>query len=222
MRRYLFPAIIGLAGFAILVSLGIWQLQRAAWKAELLAGIVAGIEADPVFLPDHIDPSMKYLPVYLRGTTTGEEILILSGTQTQAGYQVVSGLVTDDGRRVMVDRGFLPQELRLTARPPVDLVVDGNLHWPDEVTSATPAPNLADNIWFAREVDRMAAKLGTEPVLVVARAVSGEAQGITPLPVGIEGIPNSHMGYALQWFLLAATWAGMTGVLIWRINRRSF
>lgn len=222
MRRYLFPVILGLAGFAILTGLGLWQLQRAAWKEGLLADIQAGIDAEPVFLPERIDPSMKYLPVYVRGTTTGEEILILSGTQTQAGYQVVSGFVTEDGRRIMVDRGFLPQDLRTAPRPPARLVVDGNLHWPDEKTPATPEPNLTDNIWFAREVDRMAEVLGTAPVLVVARATSGETQGITPIPIGIEGIPNNHMNYALQWFMLAATWAGMTGVLIWRINRRSY
>ncbi len=222
MRRYLFPLLSGLIGFAILVSLGMWQLQRAAWKQGLLAGIEAGIEADPVFLPEAIDPSMKYLPVFVRGTTTGQEILILSGTKTQAGYQVVSGLVTDSGRRIMVDRGFIPQEMRATPRPPADLVVDGNLHWPDEKTDATPEPNLAENIWFAREVDRMAEALGTEPVLVVARATSGDTQGIVPIPIGIDDIPDNHMSYALQWFMLAATWAGMTGVLIWRINRRSY
>lgn len=222
MRRYLFPLILGLAGFAVLVSLGLWQLRRAEWKEGLLAEIQAGIDADPVFLPDAIDPSMKYLPVYVRGTTTGQDILILSGTKTEAGYQVVSGLVTDTGRRIMVDRGFLPQDLRSRPRPPADLVVDGNLHWPNEKTDSTPEPNLAENIWFARDVPRMAEALGTEPVLIVARATSGDTQGITPIPVGIEGIPNNHMGYAVQWLMMAAAWAGMTGVLIWRINRRSY
>lgn len=222
MRRYLFPVILGLVGVVVLAGLGVWQLQRAEWKRGLLDGIRAGIEAEPVFLPAAIDPSMKYLPVYVRGTTTGQEILILSGTQTQAGYQVVSGFVTEDGRRIMVDRGFIPQQARQTPRPPAALEVEGNLHWPDEKSTATPEPNLEENIWFAREVDRMAEVLGTEPVLVVARAVAGDTQGITPIPVGIEGIPNNHLNYAMQWFLLAATWAGMTGFLIWRINRRSF
>ena len=222
MRRYLFPAIIGLIGTVILASLGVWQLQRAEWKQGLLSALQAGIEAAPVHLPAQVDPSMKYLPVYLRGTTTGQEILILSGTQTQAGYQVVSGFVAQDGRRVMVDRGFIPQGARLTPRPAAALEIEGNLHWPDERSSATPEPNMEENIWFAREVDRMAAALGTEPILIVARAVAGDVQGVTPIPLGIEGIPNSHLSYAVQWFLLAATWAGMTGFLIWRINRRSF
>lgn len=222
MRRYLFPLILGVVGFAILVNLGLWQLRRADWKEGLLAEIQQGIEADPVHLPAAIDPSMKYLPVFLRGRTTGEEILILSGTKEEAGYQVVSALVTEDGRRIMVDRGFIPQDDRRAARPPTDLVVDGNLHWPDEKAAATPEPNLTENIWFAREVDRMAAQLHTLPVLVVARAVGGDRQGVTPIPVGIDDIPNNHLSYALQWFMIALTWAGMTGALIWRINRRSY
>ena len=222
MRRYLPALILGIAGFAILMSLGNWQLRRAGWKAAQIAEIRRGIEADPVFLPDHIDPSMKYLPVFARGRTTGKEILVLSGTESEAGYQVISGFVTDKGRRIMVDRGFIPQEARTLARPPADLTVDGNLHWPDEVTSSTPEPNLADNIWFAREVDRMAGALDTEPVLIVARATEGDVQGIRPIPLGVEGIPDNHLAYAVQWFLLAVAWAGMTGLLIWRIHTRSY
>ena len=98
----------------------------------------------------------------------------------------------------------------------------GNLHWPDERGPSTPAPNLAENIWFARDVPAMAQALGTEPVLVVAAEVRGDAQGVTPMPVGIEGIPNNHLSYAIQWFLIALAWAGMTAGLIWRIRRRQF
>lgn len=222
MRRYIFALILGIAGFAILMSLGNWQLRRAEWKAGQLAEIRRGIEADPVFLPDMIDPSMKYLPVFVRGRTTGREILTLSGTDNEAGYNVISGLVTDTGRRIMIDRGFIPQEARHQPRPPADLIVDGNLHWPDERTSATPEPNLAENIWFARDVEQMATQLETEPVLVVARATDGETQGVEPIPLGVEGIPDNHFAYAVQWYLMAMAWAGMTGLLIWRIHSRSY
>jgi surfeit locus 1 family protein len=40
------------------------------------------------------------------------------------------------------------------------------------------------------------------------------------VPVDTSGIPNDHWGYAIQWFLLAATWAGMTVFLLWRIRTR--
>ena len=33
-------------------------------------------------------------------------------------------------------------------------------------------------------------------------------------------IPNDHLGYALTWFGLAAVWAVMTALWLWRIKRR--
>ncbi|WP_411837466.1 SURF1 family protein [Paracoccus sp. ME4] len=223
MRRYLFPLILGIAGCAVLIQLGLWQLDRRAWKEGMLEEITAGIQADPVPLPAAIDPSMKYLPVTVSGTTTGAEIDVLSHTRDQgAGYQVVSRFITDDGRAILLDRGFVPQEARKLERPPVRLDVVGNLHWPQDASSSTPAPNLDENIWFARDVDAMAASLDTLPVLVVASAVQGDNQGARPIPVAIEGIPNNHLSYAVQWFLIAATWAVMTLALIWRIRQRSY
>ncbi|WP_299359162.1 SURF1 family protein [uncultured Paracoccus sp.] len=223
MRRIIAPLILGIVGTAILMSLGFWQLQRHEWKQAVLAEIAEGIAAAPVALPATVDPTMKYQAITVTGTTTGAEILVLSGTRERGGgYNVISGFVTDDGRRVMIDRGFVPQDARHDPRPATRMRVNGNLHWPDELGSATPAPNLDEGIWFARDVPAMAAQLDTEPVLIVASAVGGDAQGVTPIPVSITGIPNSHLSYAVQWFLLAATWAGMTGALIWRIRQRRF
>ncbi|MFT4014381.1 MAG: SURF1 family protein [Paracoccus sp. (in: a-proteobacteria)] len=223
MRRYLFPLILGVLGCAILVSLGVWQLQRMGWKEAILDDIQSRIDGAPVPLPPQVDPAMKYMPVTVSGTTTGTEIDVLSGMrESGGGYQVVSGFVTDDGRRILVDRGFVDQDHKRDPRPPVRLQVLGNLHWPQEKGSATPAPNLDQNIWFARDVPAMAGALGTQPVLVVAAEVAGDAQGVQPIPVAIEGIPNNHLSYAAQWFMIAAAWAGMTVALIWRIRQRQF
>lgn len=223
MRRYLFPLILGVVGCAILISLGVWQLQRLAWKEAMLEQIQRSIEGAPVPLPAAVDPSMKYMPVLVSGTTTGQEIDVLSGTrESGGGYQIVSGFVTDDGRRILLDRGFVDQDHKRDPRPPVHLQVVGNLHWPQEKASATPAPNLDQNIWFARDVPAMAAQLQTQPILVVAAEVAGDAQGVQPIPVAIDGIPNNHLSYAMQWFMIAMAWAGMTGALIWRIRQRQY
>ena len=133
----------------------------------------------------------------------------------------MSRFITDDGRAILIDRGFIPQELRHVKRPPTRLQIEGNLHWPDEKGSATPEPNLDENIWFARDVPAMAKALNTEPVLVVASFVRGDVQDVEPIPVAVEGIPNNHLSYAVQWFMIAAAWAGMTVALIWRIRQRT-
>lgn len=224
MRRILFPLILGLGGMVILVGLGIWQLQRLEWKEGVLARIDAQMSAAPGPLPAEGSTSEagKYQPVAVTGRTTGPELHMLTGmTGVGPGYEVITAFDTGDGRRILLDRGFLPEVAKDLARPPVALRVTGNLHWPEEASSNTPEPDLNRNIWFARDVPAMAEHLGTEPVLVVARSVGGDAQGITPVPVSTAGIPNDHLGYALTWFSLAAVWAGMTAYLLWRIRQRT-
>lgn len=223
MIRLLAPLAIGLAGAVILAALGLWQLQRHEWKTALLAEIEARIAADPVAVPADPDPdSDRYLPVEASGDFPGRSLHVLVSTRTQgAGHRIVSVLETADGRRLMVDEGFVAQGGDLAPGPVEGVTVTGNLHWPDEVDRWTPDPDLSEGLFFARDVTAMAEALGTEPVLIVARSVEGVAPRATPLPVGTEGIPNNHLGYAVQWFGLAAVWLGMTGLWLWRIRRRT-
>jgi surfeit locus 1 family protein len=222
MRRYVFPLLLGLIGCAILVSLGVWQIERLHWKQAMRAAIEARIGADPQELPPEGTDTraLKYTPVRLMGATTGAEIRVLSGEKgTGPGFEVIAAFETGDGRHVLLDRGFIAEERAGDPRPATAMIVTGNLHWPEETDAYTPAPDAKTGIWFARDVPAMAAALGTEPVLVVARTVEGDAQGVMSRPLGTEGIPNDHLEYAITWFLLAIVWAGMTAFLLWRIRR---
>ncbi len=222
MKRYIFPVILGLVGVTILLNLGFWQLRRLDWKEAMLTEISSKIGGDPQDLPAAGTDTkpLKYTPVELMGATTGSEILVLTGEkEVGAGYEVISAFETGEGRRVLLDRGFIPEAQKGDARPATAMIVTGNLHWPEETDSYTPAPDAKTGIWFARDVPAMAAALGTEPILVVAGQIKGDAQGVTPRPLGIEGVRNDHLQYAITWFLLAVVWLGMTAFLIWRIRR---
>lgn len=226
MKRYIFPLVLGVAGCAILIALGSWQLRRLEWKTAMLAQISAQIAGAPQDLPPEGTDTkpLKYTPVEVVGGTTGEEILVLSGVKgIGPGYEVIAAFETGEGRRVMIDRGFIPearQQALAAPRAPTALIIAGNLHWPEEADSYTPEPDAKTGIWFARDVPAMAARLGTEPVLIVAAQVAGDAQGIAPQPITITGIPNDHLNYAITWFSLAIVWAGMTAFLMWRIRPR--
>ncbi|WP_413720075.1 SURF1 family protein [Silicimonas sp. MF1-12-2] len=223
MRRYLIPLIFGLGGFAVLVSLGIWQLQRLAWKEAILADIDARITASPVAVPAAPDATEdRYLPVTAKGDLLGTPLRVLVSTKERgAGYRLVTRFVLEDGRQVMVDEGFVELEENAAPGDAEGVTVAGNLHWPEEVDSWTPEPDLSGGLFYARDVATMAGALGTEPVLIVARTVTGTDPRATPMPVTSTGVPNNHLGYAVQWFGLAAVWLGMTAFLLWRIRKRT-
>jgi surfeit locus 1 family protein len=221
MRRILMPLLFGLFGVTILVSLGVWQLQRLAWKEAVIAEIDARIGAAPVDLPATPDPvADRFLPVVAAGKLTEQELdVLVSRKQIGPGYRVIAVMETESGRRVMVDRGFLAENARGLPRVTTTLEVMGNLVWPDEVDGFTPAPDAQRAIWFARDVPAMAAALNTEPLLIVARKDTGD--GIEAMPVDSSAIPNDHLNYAITWFLLALVWSGMTGLLVWRMRQKA-
>ncbi len=217
MKRILAPLLFGLLGAAILVSLGNWQIRRLAWKEEILDRIEATIAGPEQPLPAAPDAeAQRYLPVALTGEIEAEALRVLvSVKQRGAGYRLISAMTLDDGRRVLVDRGFMPLEtVPVLKTGPVE--VRGNLNWPDDRNSSTPENDVAGNTWFARDVDQMAAELGTAPYMVIARAMTPTDQGVSPMPVSTSGIANDHMQYAITWYSLAVVWLLMTGVWIAR------
>jgi surfeit locus 1 family protein len=220
IRRVLMPLAFGAIGIGILLGLGFWQLARLQVKEAYLAKISAAIAAPAVALPDAIDPvSDKFRAVIVTGQFTGESLdVLMSLKDVGAGVRVVEAFVTDTGRRILIDRGFMADAMRANPRAATVAEVTGNLHWPDETDSYTPKPDTQSGMWFARDVTAMAAALKTDPVLLVARNDTGG--GVMPLPVDTAGIPNDHLQYAITWFSLAVVWAGMTGLYLWR-NRRA-
>jgi surfeit locus 1 family protein len=216
MRGILFLLTFGLTGLGVLLWLGAWQVQRLTMKQEIIDRIDARVLADPVDLPANPDlVGDKYLAVKVSGTMLPGEVNVLVSLKSFGpGYRVIAPFELSDGRRIMVDRGFITTEQKNAERQTGEMQITGNLHWPIEIDSFTPAPEKAGNIWFARDVPDMADTLKTEPVLLVARTRNDPT--VTPTPVDSANIPNNHLNYAITWFSLALVWAGMTVYFLWR------
>jgi len=220
LRKILFPLILGVAGCGVLLSLGFWQVERLAWKEEILADINGRLTAPPkpfsLFVNEAQD---EYTRVTLTGTPTGEELHVLvSGTEAGTGYRVVSRLNTNLGH-IMLDQGLLAIDNKDAAPLISEMQITGTLIWPDDQNAQTPAPDLDANIWFARNVATMSDVLDTQPFMIVASATTPSDPRITPLPVNTSTIKNDHFEYAVTWFLLAFVWAIMSLVLILRTTR---
>ena len=221
MGRSLFLIIVGIGGAGILVSLGVWQSQRLAWKNDLIASIEQHIAATPVSLPVNLDPVVdKYTPVVLDGQFQDGALRILaSRRQTGAVYRIVRPFALTDGRVVLVDTGWIPDEDEIPGLVTDEIRLTGNLHWPNEIDGFTPEPDVNANIWFARDVPAMAEALGTLPILAVLRDAPETDIGVTAWPIDTGDIPNDHLQYAFTWFSLAAIWAGMSAFFLLRHNR---
>jgi surfeit locus 1 family protein len=221
IRHYIIPLAFGAIGVGILIGLGLWQLARLEQKEAYLADIAAQIVAAPVALPTDPDPVQdRFLPVIVTGEFQGDPLSVLvSRKRIGPGVRLIAPFVTDTGRRIMVDRGFVAEAARGEDHAPTAFEVTGNLHWPQETDSYTPAPDAGAGLWFARDVPAMAEALDTDPILLIARSNTGG--GVEPMPVDTAGIPNDHLQYAITWFSLAVVWAGMTGLFLWRIRQRT-
>lgn len=224
MGRLIGAGIFGVAGVAILLSLGFWQLSRLDWKLALIASIEDRIHRDPVPVPADPTPERdRFLPVTVAGRLTGEVVDVLSSHREGGpGSRLIAVLETPEGRRLLVDRGYVPEARRADVPLVAEgVTITGNLDWPADSDSYTPAPDRTRGLWFARDPAPIAAHLRAEPLLIVARADSAAASPLLTLPIDTAGIKNDHLEYALTWFMLAAVWAVMTIALLWRIRRQT-
>ncbi len=218
-RAYIFPILLGVIGAAILCALGVWQLQRLEWKEAKLAEIQARLTTADVALP--LSPTFEvdnYRGVEVGGEISGPELHVLTSLKPDGpGFRVIRRMETLDGRNILVDTGFVPEVHKNSERLPGAFLIQGNLIWPDETDGFTPEPNLDLNIWFARDVEKMAEALETEPLMVSARSLVPQMK-TTPMPVTVN-IANDHLEYAITWFSLMGVWIMMTLFLLWRIKR---
>ena len=222
MKRFWFIVFIGFAGTACLLYLGKWQIDRLYWKLDVLTKIDQKITAAPVLLPAEPSESVhKYLSVEISGQFLQESIRVLASKKRYgAGYRIIHVFRTN-GRRLLVDLGFVGLDTDYDIDLISNISLVGNLHWPDEVDNFTPEPDLENNIWFAREVERVASALQTEPVLVILKDSTLKDKNIKPMPIDTTHIPNDHLQYAITWFSLAIIWALMSCLFIWTTRQKA-
>ena len=222
------PSLAAAMALAVLVSLGLWQLDRKAWKESLIATLEQRLSAAPVVLPPPAEwPRLTATQdEFLRVAMTAEflndrEALVYTGGSTLReatggpGYWVFTPARLAGGALVMVNRGFVPDGKRdPEVRPggqvagPVNMV--GVLRWPEQPGLFTPAGDPARNIWFARDSTAMAAAKGISSAPFYVELESPEPPGGLPHAGRLQpNLPNNHFGYALTWLGLAAVLVGV-------------
>ena len=201
---------------ALLVGLGVWQLQRLEWKEGIIAERAARLAAPPLAIEDVGDAdwrSLEHRRVRLSGRYLHDrEMLVVNRLRRgRAGYGLVTPMVLGDGTAVLVDRGWVPLEWagsRPAVRPPGGGEgMAGLLRAGGRLNSWLPDNDPAAGQWFFVDVPAMSAHAGlgrARPYYVRLLPEAGRTGFPAPEGAG-EPIPNRHLEYALTWFALAAT-----------------
>ena len=244
MRR--FPVALTISAavvFAILVSLGLWQLYRMSWKQDLLARVEALRTAPARPLDETLvleraagmvefrrvivtcaSPSGPTPDAYRYAVPDGQVgWRLLSACRLQGG--LFDGIVLDRG---VVSRltGSMAPTLGSYARPGVVIGVlrrPGAKPWLGAAETAAVSGARVFRVLDAAALLRIAGESGLRRPAPYVLAVESEApalQGVVPAALP-QDIPNNHLVYALTWFALAAVMTWFYGaMLIRRLNGR--
>lgn len=219
------PIIIGVGGFCVLIALGIWQFSKVQAKNAIIGQAEQRLIAEPTHLPDILNPQRDdYRRVAVEGRFVNDEesYFLTSLPPYGPGFNVIAPFETTDGRRILVDRGFVPQRLRDPAQREAttpDGVVDvvGVLRWPQDTSFWTLDADLSKREFYSRSIEPLADFMKTEPLMIL----EGEKSG-ADWPRGSAAqvnIRNQHLPYAIQWFAIAAVWALMSFFWIRKVAR---
>lgn len=205
---------------AVFLQLGLWQLDRKAEKEVLFERFDS---APSMNLARALDSNRSFARVTALGHYDAERHILLDNKvwQGRAGVHVLTPFVLQDGRTILVNRGWLPlpyDRSHLPEVPPASGVGElrGRLAPPPAVGQRLGDPDvLVRDRWpqlvTYLDLPAVAAALGTElepwVVLLDASDPSGfDGRQWTPAAM----TPEVHGGYALQWLALM-----LAAVVIW-------
>jgi surfeit locus 1 family protein len=224
--------VLGLLSFALLVALGTWQVERRAWKLDLIERVAARIHAAAVPAPGPAEwPAVtkatdEYRPVQIVGSFLNERETLTQATTGQgAGFWVMTPFRTDRGFTVLVNRGFVPgdrrdQSSRAAGNINAETTVTGLLRITEPEGGFLRTNDPAAGRWYSRDVVAIAAALGldaTAPYFIDADARPNPGG----LPIGgltVISFPNSHLVYAITWYGLAL----MVATALWYLAREEW
>ena len=219
---------------ALAILLGTWQVQRLYWKEGLLAQIDSRRNADPVDLAvaEQVmarGEDSEYLHVRVSGTFDhARERHFFATFEGQSGFYVYTPFSLADGRQLWVNRGFVPYDLKESAKRAAGQVagvvaLTGYIRnrLDAKPSSLLPDNEPAKNIFYWKDWQVMTTSAGLKPAEVLPFFVDADATVTNPggLPKGGVtqfDLPNNHLQYAVTWYGLAAALVAVAGLMLFR------
>ncbi|WP_181446952.1 SURF1 family cytochrome oxidase biogenesis protein [Streptomyces sp. NTH33] len=222
-RQWVILTIVAIALIPAMIRLGFWQLHRHEHKVALNEVISASLAAEPVPAESLTAPgaTVEHADLYRRVTAKGhfdtadeEVVRRRTNTDGDVGYHVLTPFVLEDGKVLMVNRGWVPADASQTAFPKIpapergEITVTGRL-MPDETTADSGIKNvkgLPDRqvmlINSAQQAERLGKQVLGGYIQLTSPAPGGGSPELLPDPEHSDIGP--HLAYAVQWWLFAA------------------
>ena len=212
--RFILPSILITATFAFLVSLGFWQLERADDKRSIEASIKqANTGSVELIRKEEGLQSKEYYEVRLQGKYLSDKQFIYDNqiVDQVSGYYVLTPYALEgQSKSILINRGFIPWNGR---RDKLADIVIGQETREIKVQISKPIkrmelkpsevgiqfPVLIQSIDLQDMADRAKVDFSSVIGLLDASASNGFIRKWEPYTGSIE----KHIGYAVQWFLMA-------------------
>lgn len=204
---------------AILVKLGLWQLERADEKQALFDDFEQSQQSDNA--DDFLDLATinelpgRYAPIQVTGRFDPQRYLLLDNQIRfgQAGYQVIGLLKSERlDYHVPVNMGWVAMGNSRQDRPDIELpadevIVRGWFYQPDQQGFLLSDQVVESERWPMRvqqlrfDAIEQATQLPIAPYVVLLSETADYGWPRSWEPVVMT--PEKHQAYALQWFSLA-------------------
>ncbi|WP_421857558.1 SURF1 family protein [Oceanicaulis sp.] len=209
-RPYPILTALMLPALALLLWLGSWQLDRRAWKVELLAQYAATADAPPISLSEGVCEGLAETGrrVIAPRMDASAAIVRVSGRNVQGapGWRLFSAVAACDGtEHVLVETGF--EALQTATRaddgavPAQPEALSLRFETPLGTGGFTPPPDVASNMFYAFDAVGMASVLGIEADALNTQYWLALSTGEPPAYL-TQTPPERHLAYAITWFAM--------------------
>jgi len=214
---FFIAVVLPLLAFLFLAGLGTWQVYRLNWKQGVIEQIAYNNKLEPLAFksPKELNTDHIYRRVSLAGEFIHDsEIHLFTGSHKKvrgSGYNIFTPLILDTGGVILVDRGWVPHDLKKAANRLESLVsgkviIDGMLVAGEGQATFTPDNDIEKNIWFWLDINSIVAIAKLELPMFDVRATAMGLGGDLDYPIMADGevaIRNDHLQYAITWYALA-------------------
>lgn len=211
--------------FVTMVGLGNWQVQRLAWKQDLIAAVDARAFAAEIPAPTGpvTEEGDEYTRVEITGTFDyAQTRRVKAVTDLGLGNWLMTPLDTGD-RVLWINRGFIPLNFDGSLDEPAGTQrVTGLLRITEPEGTLLESNDPVADRWVARDVEQLSQVAGVEAGAYFIDADHLGAVGTWPRGgLTIISFRNNHLSYALTWYAMAALFAAGMAYVVWdRIRAR--